>query len=316
MDSARTLSAKPSAVAGGLAEILSPISLDEFFARYWSRRPLHLRGQPDRLAGLFSRAEFDEALPRCQQLKAGFYDDRGWYCELAITPEQVKRLWEARMTICAGVLPAEGSRKAVIEGYRRAVALAGEVYFNAYMSPDGQGFTLHIDDHPVFIFQIEGVKRWWISSGIGVPDPIRGFSFPPDRDVLKVPWGTFCRPDETEFLEITLEPGDALYLPAGVWHKARAIGFSLALTMASSANTPLDLAQQAIVEQLSQYPVLYHRFWGADARELTGPDIPPHLLPVLEAAAAAVQDLARGLNAEVLYRLWRTRAERADISHR
>lgn len=286
------------------AAVIAPVSLDEFFSVYWQRRPLHMRGPAGRFAGLFDRKAFHAALPGCQHLKAGFYDRKGWYCELPITADQVKRLWEAEMTICAGVLPPEGPRMSVISAYRRAVTFAGEAYFNAYMSPNGHGFALHIDDHPVFILQVEGMKRWWFSPEIGVPEPVRGFQFPPDRDVLKAPWGVFQRPDESAFREITLEPGDVLYLPPGTWHKARAVGFSLALTLASSARPPLELAQQAMMAALGRYPALYQRLWGGDARPLATAAGRAAALPAFEQVVAALQDWASRLDAESVQRLW------------
>ena len=290
---------------GEFERILAPVTLAEFFHNYWNRRPLYLPGPADRFVDLLNRDAFTALLPECRQLKAGFYDRKGWFCELPIVPDQVKRRWEAGMTICAGVLPPGDRRSAVIESYRRSVAFAGEVYFNAYMSPDGHGFTLHLDDHPVFVLQIEGKKQWSVSPEIGVPDPIRGFSFPPDRDRLRVPWGSFERPDEEQFLQFTLEPGDALYLPAGTWHKARAIGFSLALTMASSRYTPLSLAQMAMMEQLDRYPALRQPLWGADTHSLGPSGVPTDLQPCFEAAAASLRDWAGQLDAQTLYRLWR-----------
>jgi hypothetical protein len=284
--------------------LLGTVGLDEFFARFWNQRPLHVSGQHDRFAGLFCRADFDALLPRCQQLKAGFYDNRGWFCELAITPAQVKRLWEANMTICAGVLPAEGLLAIPIAAYRAAVAFAGEVYFNAYLSPDGQGFGLHVDDHPVLVFQIDGAKRWTVSPEVALRDPVRGFSFPPDRSRLKTPWGVFERPDESSFLELLLEPGDLLYLPPGTWHKAKAVGYSLALTMASAAHSPLALAQQSVLAALGSYPALHRRVWGVDARSLTEESVPLELLPLFAEAGAALRDWAQGLDPATLYRIW------------
>lgn len=291
--------------------LLAPVSLEEFFRDYWNRRPLYVPGPAQRFADLLSRDAFIALLPHCRELKAGFYDRKGWFCELPIMPSQVKRLSEAGMTICAGVLPPDDRRSAVTGSYRRGVAFAGEVYFNAYMSPDGHGFTLHIDDHPVFILQVEGSKRWWVSAGIGVPDPTRGFSFPPDRDRISVPWGIFERPDEEQFLQFTLEPGDVLYLPAGTWHKARAVGFSLALTMASSRCTLLNLAQMAILEELHRYPALRQPIWGADTRSLSA-GIPADLQPCFERAAASLREWAGRLDAETFYRLWRTAIDRHD----
>jgi len=294
-----------SGTASEFERILAPVTLEEFFRDYWNRRPLHVSGSPDRFVDLLNRDALIALLPHCGQLKAGYYDRKGWYCELPIAPDQVKRLWDAGMTICAGVLPPDDRRSAVTESYRRCVAFAGEVYFNAYMSPDDHGFTLHVDDHPVFVLQLEGSKRWWVSPEIGVPDPVRGFSFPPDRDRMTVPWGNFERPDEAQFLQLTLEPGDTLYLPAGTWHKARAIGSSLALTMASSRLTPLSIAQMAIMEELDRYPALRQPIWGANTRSLTTAGVPTDLQPWFEAAAASLREWAGRIDAETLYRLWR-----------
>jgi hypothetical protein len=291
---------------------LAPVSLDQFFAAYWNQRPLYVPGQGERFAGFFSRAAFEAALPRCKQLKAGFYDQKGWFCDVPITPPQVKRLWDANMTICAGVLPEEGNLARIISAYRRVVAFPGEVYFNAYMSPDGHGFALHIDDHPVWILQIEGVKHWSISPDIGVPEPVRAFSFPPDRTVLKLPWGTFERPDESRFLELLLKPGDLLYLPAGTWHKAKASGFSLGLTMAASPHMGLDLARAAVTDALARYPALVRRRWGVDARGAAADaEVAPVLETELTEISAALRDWATSLDPQALYRLWRASLPKA-----
>ena len=50
-------------------------------------------------------------------------------------------------------------------------------------------------------------------------------------------WDTLPPVALDKFLEVTLEPGDVLCLPAGTWHSAQAIGTSLALNMAF---TPLS----------------------------------------------------------------------------
>jgi len=39
-------------------------------------------------------------------------------------------------------------------------------------------------------------------------------------------------PPTSELMQVTLEPGDVLYLPPGTWHSAQAVGHSLAVNMA------------------------------------------------------------------------------------
>ena len=62
---------------------------------------------------------------------------------------------------------------------------------NAYLTPPGsQGFALHEDDHDVFVFQTYGAKSWEVHDG-GAE------------------------------LEVLMEPGTSMYLPAGTPHAAR-----------------------------------------------------------------------------------------------
>jgi hypothetical protein len=65
---------------------------------------------------------------------------------------------------------------------------------NAYLTPAGaQGLALHHDGHDVFVLQLFGRKQWEVHAGTGGDEP----------------W------------DLVLEPGDALYLPAGTPHAAR-----------------------------------------------------------------------------------------------
>ncbi|WP_148219512.1 JmjC domain-containing protein [Azospirillum sp. B510] len=283
---------------------LRPVSLDTFFADYWGRRSLHVAGDPGRFSTLLDSATLAELQPRCGSIKAGFLDERGWYCDVAIQPEQVKRLWEAGMTICTGVLPTEGPRARFINSCRSVMGLAGHVYFNAYRSPPGKGFALHVDDHPVVVLHLEGEKRWWLSRDIGVPDPPRGFNFPPGLKRLTTPWGVYERPDEGTFQEITLRPGDLLYVPAGMWHRTQAVTASLSLTMAMVATAPMDLVRPRLETALVQQPALRRRLAGLDRRTLNPDAIPEALAGDLEDAAAAIRALANRMDAATLYRLW------------
>eukprot|EP00439_Symbiodinium_sp_Y106_P009107 s2172_g1.t1 len=78
--------------------------------------------------------------------------------------------------------------------------------FNIYLTPpDSQGLAPHADRHDVFVAQQEGEKTW-----------------------------TLLKPDKVRVMEnVTLLPGDVLYLPQGVPHYARSAGegSSLHVTM-------------------------------------------------------------------------------------
>ncbi|NKE44894.1 hypothetical protein HB662_08895 [Roseomonas frigidaquae] len=83
------------------------------------------------------------------------------------------------------------------------------VQANIYLTPPGaQGFRRHYDTHDVLVLQVEGEKAWRIWPGQPFPNPTR-----------RTPWPGGIEP-LAEAVNITLRPGDALYVPRGVLHDA------------------------------------------------------------------------------------------------
>ncbi|KAH8057922.1 histone demethylase [Aureococcus anophagefferens] len=119
---------------------------------------------------------------------------------------------------------------------------------NSYLTPGGaaQGFAAHWDDVDVFVLQTEGSKTWQI--------------FAPDADDLKLPRVSSQDFDDealdalygTLRAEVTLDPGDVLYLPRGFVHRA-ATGAapSLHVTLsAHRANAWIDLLERLLPKAL------------------------------------------------------------------
>jgi hypothetical protein len=73
---------------------------------------------------------------------------------------------------------------------------------NAYITPPGsRGLAVHQDSHDVFVLQAFGRKQWdvWATRPLGADKPAG---------------------DEQPALSVTMEPGDAMYLPLGTPHAA------------------------------------------------------------------------------------------------
>ncbi|WIM93331.1 cupin domain-containing protein [Actinoplanes oblitus] len=235
------------------------VGRDAFAATYWGRQPLLSRaadlGGPDGFRGLLSAAAVDELLSR-----------RGLRTPFLRVARQGKVLPAARYTGSGGAgaeisdqvhdeqvmrLYADGATL-VLQGLHRlwppivdlAAGLGAELrrplQVNAYLTPpDSQGFATHYDTHDVFVLQAEGEKRWCVHPPV-LPDPLE-----------EQPWGG--RADEVAAtaegepaLDVVLRPGDALYLPRGWLHSARAQGSrSLHLTVGIRG-----LTRYALVEEL------------------------------------------------------------------
>ena len=117
-------------------------------------------------------------------------------------------------------------------------ALGFPVQANAYLTPSSaQGFAVHHDTHDVFVLQVSGSKRWRIYA-----------------PVLELPlghqrWSPALGDPGAPVEELTMEPGDTLYLPRGWPHEAVAQeADSLHLTIGMHPPTRLDALRAALDE--------------------------------------------------------------------
>jgi bifunctional lysine-specific demethylase and histidyl-hydroxylase NO66 len=139
-------------------------------------------------------------------------------------------------------------------------ALGFPVQANAYATPAAaQGFAVHHDTHDVFVLQVAGTKRWRIYEPV-VALPLSGQRWSPGLGDPGPPVD-----------DLTLEPGDTLYLPRGWPHEAVAQERdSLHITVGLQVPTRLDALRAALDE------------CGDDVefRRVAGPDgaLPPALL--------------------------------------
>jgi len=280
-----------------------------FFATHWEREAFHAKGAPGRFAHLLNFQGFLAALGEAALVKAGFRDAKGWYADLKIEPGQAPRMIEAGMGLCATQLQPSGAIGVFLASYKAGLRLAGVAQFNAYYSPDGLGFRLHLDDHPVFILQLEGSKRWWYSVRPGAVRPGGSFQMPPDRRTAALAWGEVTAPTDDELENVLLEPGDLLYLPAGCWHRTEAKGGSLALTLATFGMTTAELLQNLLMRDPLTHRALMSRLPGTD-RQGQDPEGAARLIAHLTESLDRVRAHLAALPPEAAHAMWEALAAR------
>ncbi|HZD71839.1 MAG TPA: cupin domain-containing protein [Actinomycetes bacterium] len=188
---------------------------ERFLREHWSRAPMYLaRHSPDGFADLFGIAAVDHLVaagslripafrmvkdgetlpPRCYT-KSGrvgskplddLVDAGKVYREFAagatIVLQSLHRYWLPLTRLCRDL----------------ELTLTHPVQVNAYITPrSSRGLGLHADGHDVFVLQVHGRKRWEVYQ----PGPGRDPRAPGRR-----------------LLDVTLEPGDCLYVPLGFPH--------------------------------------------------------------------------------------------------
>jgi len=111
-------------------------------------------------------------------------------------------------------------------------AFGEEISVNAYASPPGAtGLASHTDPYDVFVLHTAGTKRWFLEGREGeAPIPY-----------AEATGGTHG--------ELVLEPGDLLFLPAHMRHRAQVLdGPSLHLTLSVQVKSPRSLVEWLATE--------------------------------------------------------------------
>ena len=93
-----------------------------------------------------------------------------------------------------------------------------------------RGFDPHYDVHDVFVLQTSGHKHWTVHEPVHA-DPLASQPWTDHRDAIAQ------RVKDEPVIDTVLSPGDALYLPRGWVHSARALGaLSIHLTIGVSTS--------------------------------------------------------------------------------
>lgn len=198
---------------------------DVFFAEYFDKRPLLRKGAlAGRLDGLPSARRLDDILALettppsylrvtkgGKGVPAGAYTRtvaRGAALAEAVNPEKVYELFRSGGTVTWNslnhVLP---SARRLVEPFADALACDAEVVL--FVTPArNDGFAPHHDSIDVYVVQVDGTKTWRVWA---TPEHRRGDEGSYTPEELGEP-----------VIEVTLQPGDVLYVPHGTPHAAAA----------------------------------------------------------------------------------------------
>jgi ribosomal protein L16 Arg81 hydroxylase len=232
------------------------------FAReHWGRLPLLTRAAdlPRDFDDLMSTTDVDELLsergvraPFIRVAKEGglvardaYLGPAGFGAEM---PDQVDSAKVLAQFASGATIVLQGLHRLwppIIDFVRGMVDDLGHpVQANAYVTPpQNRGFDPHYDVHDVFVLQTAGTKQWTVHEPVHV-DPLASQPWTDHRDAITE------RVRDEPVVDAVLNPGDALYLPRGWIHSARALGdTSVHLTIGVAPFTGMDVVR-AVVDQL------------------------------------------------------------------
>ena len=226
--------------------ILSPISVQEFFANYCEQQPLHIsRASSALFADVLTEQSLIDSLASNQLY---FPDVQLTQSGRTLSPDAYTNNKQKVLPDLAAQLHSEGATLVWSQAHdyfsglhtlcrELQSALKLPCLANVYLSPASQqGFNAHYDSHDVMIVQVAGCKTFrFYQNGVTLPFGNERF------DSTKHSAGELTE-------EITLEPGDTLYIPRGMMHDAVATGgdASLHITVGIYTITYKELLQQQL----------------------------------------------------------------------
>jgi bifunctional lysine-specific demethylase and histidyl-hydroxylase NO66 len=227
-----------------LDDLLQPISPEHFLGEYVGRKPLHIPASGDGAkASILTWPDFNRLLGqgslwtsahlRLMRNYVAVPPDQ--YCHPVATPQgEVLRPWPQKVEVflSAGASLIANDVLSIHEPLMRigetlSRTFAASIGANIYCSFRGvQAFGTHFDNHDVIVIQTGGTKVWNLYAS-RADNPIENF---PDDDATRR-WFEQTRGPLMQ--QVTMQPGDVLYLPRGWYHDALATdGPSLHVTFA------------------------------------------------------------------------------------
>lgn len=158
-------------------------------------------------------------------------------------------------------------------------------YCHAFVSPGGTGVPKHFDNREVIVVQLAGTKRWELAPNTELPQPVAAHVVGGRVHALNahaaaalsepaMPGGT---------VEHVLEPGAALFVPRGYWHRTHALTDSLSLSFGVRAPSRAEHLLEALGAELGRDPA-----WRAPAFDPTR--LSPTTLDAMRAAVARLRE--------------------------
>lgn len=203
--------------AKNFEDLIAPLPVCEFFARYWEKDFLHLHNAPGRFASYFSLHDFDSWLTSARGTLFVSPQEADAPTE-SYSPSAIS-LSTAYAAFARGSLlvlspmtdwpPLQGLVKALGRDFH------AEIKVEAHLAPKNtRTFPPYAAGHDVLILQLEGERVWHLHElSLLQVNPVQ-------KKNLKFPLDWYGRTKAPVVAEVCLKPGDLLFVPRGMPHRA------------------------------------------------------------------------------------------------
>jgi len=206
------------------------LSVERFFAEYWRKKPIFLKGAARDILGFEVSASMFRDI--CHRLERE-------------APQWIERVGDG--TVFAQNMDTVSAELEAASRDFAAMTSCRRVWFDGVHAVDGSGIGCHYDHSDNFVLQQSGRKVWRLHSPAHFPqDELR------DRMLDRPEAGMSHMPDDA--FEYVLDAGDVLYIPLFWAHWGVSVGPSLSTSIVYNADNALDVLLPELRKALSDDP--------------------------------------------------------------
>jgi ribosomal protein L16 Arg81 hydroxylase len=99
-----------------------------------------------------------------------------------------------------------------------------------WIGPQGTITPVHHDENGLLHLQIKGRKTWKLISPFSTPDMYNNISVFTPVDLQNIDYDKYPLMKRVKIMEITVEEGEAMFVPVGWWHNVVSEGVSISLS--------------------------------------------------------------------------------------
>ncbi|MBO9667252.1 MAG: cupin-like domain-containing protein [Bdellovibrio sp.] len=254
----------------GLAELIAPISVEEFFNSNWPVEPLFIPATKGKLEGIFSLPQMQDMTKiieaRQRKVRACLPDFDDEYSSIHLEPNDALKAYRNNMTLVFDSMQSQDATIAdTLKNIRMDLGLVTGGEENdlckarsiAYATPAGCGTRLHFDANANFIIQIKGTKTWRLAPNESVEFPTERFTT--GSEEMSAALENQCHAPlidmlDEDAMEVVMKPGCVLFVPRGYWHETTTEEDSLSLNFTFSQPTWADVFTKSLQEVLLRSP--------------------------------------------------------------
>jgi hypothetical protein len=104
-------------------------------------------------------------------------------------------------------------------------------FWHLWVGPKGTKTPLHHDENGLLHLQLKGRKTWKFISPLDAPNIYHRVAVFSNVDIYNLDFEKYPAMQDVKILEVTVEEGEAMFLPQGWWHAVEALDHSISLAM-------------------------------------------------------------------------------------